>query len=506
MTAYKGVDLKTGRIIPNEELKPDLGHTARNVCPASPGAKDWQPTAWSPRTKLLYVPHQHLCMNYLTSEVGYIAGTPYVGATVDMFAGPGGYRGEFMAWDPVQRKKVWSIKENMPVWSGALVTAGDVAFYGTMDRWFKAVDAKNGAVLWQFHLGSGTIAQPVTYEGSDGQQYVAILTGVGGWPGAVANAQIDPRVRNAALGFVGATQDLPSYTQGGGELVVFAIPKQQAAGASTPQHNPYPWSQATMRAVLVASAVLALGASAAFAQMNAPSPTGEPMQPEASPRSETGVPAIEATPGASAPFSASANPIMRVPVSGLHPGDVSFTPKITNPLAKDPQATTRGMQDFIQFNCVGCHARTRRGHGPGVERRPLHLWLEPCEFVPRYLPGAPERNARLGRHPARIDDLGARRLRQEHRPSAERDIRGDDFQNAGLACSRADACRVFADDESLGLHDHFQRRQRAGRGVGDDGRRQGHNCFGCRVRDPRVLLRGGGRSHGLPACRRSDGR
>ena len=108
-------------------------------------------------------------MNYLTSDVGYIAGTPYVGATVDMFAGPGGYRGEFMAWDPVQRKKVWSIKENMPVWSGALVTAGDVAFYGTMDRWFKAVDAKTGNVLWKFHLGSGTIGQPVTYEGSDGR-------------------------------------------------------------------------------------------------------------------------------------------------------------------------------------------------------------------------------------------------------------------------------------------------------------------------------------------------
>ena len=124
------------------------------------------------------------------------------------------------------------------MWSGALVTAGDVAFYGTMDRWFKAVDAKNGNVLWQFHLGSGTIGQPVTYEGSDGQQYVAILTGVGAWPGTVANAQIDPRVRNAALGFVGATQDLPPYTQGGGELVVFSIPKQEAAGPTPPQHNP----------------------------------------------------------------------------------------------------------------------------------------------------------------------------------------------------------------------------------------------------------------------------
>jgi lanthanide-dependent methanol dehydrogenase len=234
MNAYTGVDLQTGRIAPNPDLKPELNHTAKNVCPASPGAKDWQPTAWSPRTGLLYVPHQHLCMNYRTSEVGYIAGTPFVGATVDMFAGPGGYRGEFLAWDPVRRKAVWSIKENFPVWSGALVTGGDVAFYGTMDRWFKAVDAKSGAVLWQFKAGSGIIGQPISYQGADGQQYVAIMSGVGGWPGAIANAQIDPRVRNAALGFVGATQDLPSYTQGGGELLVFSLPRQASAPNSTP--------------------------------------------------------------------------------------------------------------------------------------------------------------------------------------------------------------------------------------------------------------------------------
>lgn len=234
MNAYTGVDLQTGRIAPNPELKPELNHTAKNVCPASPGAKDWQPTAWSPRTGLLYVPHQHLCMNYRTSEVGYIAGTPFVGATVDMFAGPGGYRGEFLAWDPVRRKAVWSIKENFPVWSGALVTGGDVAFYGTMDRWFKAVDAKSGAVLWQFKAGSGIIGQPISYQGAAGQQYVAIMSGVGGWPGAIANAQIDPRVRNAALGFVGATQDLPSYTQGGGELLVFSLPRRPSAPNSTP--------------------------------------------------------------------------------------------------------------------------------------------------------------------------------------------------------------------------------------------------------------------------------
>lgn len=230
VNATKGVDLKTGRIIPNPDKAPVLGRNVENVCPAAPGAKDWQPSSWSPRTQLIYVPHQHLCMNWKTADVGYISGTPYVGATVDMFAGPGGYRGEFMAWDPVKRTKVWSIHENFPVWSGSLVTAGDIAFYGTMDRWFKAVDAKTGKLLWRFHAGSGIIGQPVTYMGADGVQYVAILAGVGGWPGAIANAELDPRLRNGALGFVGAMQDLPAYTGGGSSLLVFALPQANGAG------------------------------------------------------------------------------------------------------------------------------------------------------------------------------------------------------------------------------------------------------------------------------------
>ena len=226
VTSIKKIDLKTGRPVLNPNMKPDLNKVVRNVCPASPGAKDWEPSAWSPRTKLLYVPHEHLCMNFKTTEVGYIAGTPFVGATVDMYAGPGGYRGEFMAWDPVKKKKIWAIKEKFPVYSGTVVTAGDVAFYGTMDRWLKAVNAKTGEVLWKFRAGSGFIGQPITYKGSDGRQYVAILDGVGGWSGAIAHADIDPRVRNGALGFTGAVQDLPAYTKGGSELLVFAIPKE----------------------------------------------------------------------------------------------------------------------------------------------------------------------------------------------------------------------------------------------------------------------------------------
>jgi len=224
VTSTKYIDLKTGRPVRNEALTPLLGKNISGVCPASPGAKDWQPTAYSMKTKLLYIPHQHLCMDYKTSQVGFIAGTPYVGATVDMYAGPGGYRGEFAAWDPVKRKKVWAIHENFPVWSGTVVTAGDVAFYGTLDRWFKAVDARSGKLLWQFHAPSGFVGQPITYQGSDGNQYVAILDGVGGWPGAIASAEIDPRVRNGALGYVGAVQDLPAYTSGGSTLLVFALP------------------------------------------------------------------------------------------------------------------------------------------------------------------------------------------------------------------------------------------------------------------------------------------
>jgi glucose dehydrogenase len=205
-------------------LTPLLGKNVTGICPASPGAKDWQPVAWSSVTHLLYIPHQHLCMDYKTSEVGYIAGTPYVGATVNMYAGPGGYRGEFAAWDLTKRKKVWAIKENFPVWSGTMATAGNIAVYGTLDRWFKIVDARDGKLLYKFHAPSGFVGQPITYQGSDGNQYIAILAGVGGWPGAIANAEIDPRVRNGALGFVGAVSDLPAYTSGGSSLLVFSLP------------------------------------------------------------------------------------------------------------------------------------------------------------------------------------------------------------------------------------------------------------------------------------------
>ncbi|HEY1781062.1 MAG TPA: c-type cytochrome [Roseiarcus sp.] len=149
-----------------------------------------------------------------------------------------------------------------------------------------------------------------------------------------------------------------------------------------------------MRTVLVASFVLGLSASDAHAQQGGNPVVGQPIQPAASPRSETGPPAIEATPEASAPFSASANPILHVPVSTLHPGDVSLAPKINNPLAKDPQAATRGMQDFNQFNCVGCHAGNGGGGmGPALSEgrfiyggSPANLFLSIYQGRPNGMP------------------------------------------------------------------------------------------------------------------------
>ena len=224
ITSSTGVDLATGRLMPVKEKEPRVGAVVREICPAAPGAKDWNPSSYSPRTGFVYMPHNNLCMDFEGVEANYIAGTPYVGANVRYYAGPGGHRGEISAWDPVARKKVWSIKESFPVWSGTVVTAGDVVFYGTMEGWFKAVNARSGELLWQFKTGSGIIGQPISYRGPDGKQYIAVLSGVGGWPGAIVTNDLDVTDATAALGWGSAIPDLKEATTKGGMLYVFGLP------------------------------------------------------------------------------------------------------------------------------------------------------------------------------------------------------------------------------------------------------------------------------------------
>jgi lanthanide-dependent methanol dehydrogenase len=224
ITTTAGIDLKTGRPIAVEEKRPQTGKVVRGICPAAPGVKDWQPSSFSPRTGRIYIPHQNLCQDAETTQVSYIAGTPYVGAQLKMKPGPGGKRGVFSAWDPASAREAWKIEEDFPVWSGALATAGDLVFYGTMEGWFKAVDAKSGKELWRFKTGSGIVGQPVSYRGPDGKQYIAVLSGVGGWAGAVVAGDLDTRDQTAASGFANALPDLKQKTAKGGMLYVFSLP------------------------------------------------------------------------------------------------------------------------------------------------------------------------------------------------------------------------------------------------------------------------------------------
>jgi lanthanide-dependent methanol dehydrogenase len=224
ITTTRGVDLKTGRLQYVEGMDAKVGRVTRDMCPAPPGMKDWQPSSFSPRTGLVYIPHQNLCYDAEGLEANYIAGTPYVGMNVKMHPGPGGHRGVLTAWDPAAMRPAWTVKESFPVWSGTVVTAGDVVFYGTMDGWFKAVDARTGAPLWQYKVSSGIIGQPITYRGPDGRQYVAVVAGVGGWSGAIVAGGLDARDSTAALGFVAAMTDLPLATTKGGTLYVFSLP------------------------------------------------------------------------------------------------------------------------------------------------------------------------------------------------------------------------------------------------------------------------------------------
>ncbi len=194
-----------------------------NICPAALGTKDQQPAAYSPRTELFYVPTNHVCMDYEPFRVSYTAGQPYVGATLAMYpAGEShGGMGNFIAWNGKSGNIVWSLPEKFSVWSGALATAGDIVFYGTLEGYLKAVDANTGQELYKFKTPSGIIGNVMTYT-HGGKQYIAVLSGVGGWAGiGLAAGLTNP---NDGLGAVGGYAALSNYTALGGQLTVFALP------------------------------------------------------------------------------------------------------------------------------------------------------------------------------------------------------------------------------------------------------------------------------------------
>ncbi len=217
----KEIDLKTGRPVLNPDKVPTEDKNVKGICPAAQGAKNHQPASYDPKSKLFYVGTNHICMDYQAFSVKYRGGFPYVGATLSMFPAEGGNtRGRLIAFNQVTGETKWTVNEMFQVYSGPLTTDGGVLFYGTLDGWFKAVDQATGKVLYQFHAPSGIIGNPISYVHA-GKQYVAVLTGVGGWA-AIGLAEGLTK-GSEGLGAVGLTASLADYTNLGGTLVVFSL-------------------------------------------------------------------------------------------------------------------------------------------------------------------------------------------------------------------------------------------------------------------------------------------
>ena len=222
-----GVDMKTGRPITVAKYS-----TARNgadvdtkgVCPAALGSKDQQPAAFNPKNGMFYVPTNHVCMNYEPFKVDYVAGQPYVGATLSMFPAPGGTNmGNFIVWDAGNGKIVQSKDEKFSVWSGALLTAGGIACFGTLEGYLKCVDANDvNKELFKFKTPSGIIGNVFTYM-YKGKQYIGVFSGIGGWAGIGMAAGLEKD--QDGLGAVGGYKELKDYTELGGSLTVFALPQ-----------------------------------------------------------------------------------------------------------------------------------------------------------------------------------------------------------------------------------------------------------------------------------------
>ena len=232
------VDMKTGRPqVVSSKSTDQNGEdvVSKDICPAALGTKDQQPSAYSPRTGLFYVPTNHVCMTYepVSYAAGgnkYVSGQPFVNANLTMY--PAGAvmkdgtdnMGNFIAWDADKGKIKWSIPEQWSVWSGVLTTAGDVVFYGTLEGYAKAVDAKSGKLLWKFKTPSGIIGNFNSWA-HNGKQYVGVLSGIGGWAGAVvAIPGLAAAPGEAALGAVGGYRGLLNSSRNSGVLMVFSLP------------------------------------------------------------------------------------------------------------------------------------------------------------------------------------------------------------------------------------------------------------------------------------------
>lgn len=192
----KGID-KDGRPMfdpafrPSDPAKSEDGKKGSSIfaIPSFLGGKNWMPMAYSPQTKLFYIPSNEWGMDLWNEPVTYKKGGAYLGAGFTIKPIFEDHIGSLKALDPATGKIVWQVNNKSPLWGGVLTTAGGLVFYGTPEGNLKAIDAKTGKQLWAFNTGSGIVGSPITWE-QDGEQYVSVVSGWGGavplWGGDVA--------------------------------------------------------------------------------------------------------------------------------------------------------------------------------------------------------------------------------------------------------------------------------------------------------------------------------
>jgi alcohol dehydrogenase (cytochrome c) len=218
---FTSIDKKTGRPSYDAAHKPGMGKPV-GFCPSLWGGKDWPPEAWNPKTGLFYIPaNNNLCSELpAADDAKYKKGDLYIGYPIEGVLGSLRYKdgkapatiGELQAWDLKTGKMAWVHKFDTFIWAPLLTTGGNLVFAGgTNDRQFRAFNASNGKVLWQYSMPSGVTAVPSSFEVA-GEQYVAVQAGWG------VDAQ---RMQSGIDSLTGKTKAVPQ----GGTVMVFKLEK-----------------------------------------------------------------------------------------------------------------------------------------------------------------------------------------------------------------------------------------------------------------------------------------